>query len=125
MSPRIRALVVVLLAALAAVLAGGRRALPGLRERLPSAGAPLAALRGRLAAPAEALPSPRAAVAGLRERRRLRSMPQWQCACGQRYRVSGAERHRVYWLIDADESDPVMTGRCPNCDRGLPGQDAA
>jgi hypothetical protein len=44
----------------------------------------------------------------------------WQCACGQRFRVAGVERHRVYWLQDAPEGDPVMSGRCPACERLLP-----
>jgi hypothetical protein len=48
--------------------------------------------------------------------------PRWTCQCGQEFRVSGEGRHRVYWLIDADPADPVITGRCPNCDRPLPDQ---
>ena len=47
---------------------------------------------------------------------------EWSCECGQEYRVSGAGRHRVYWLADADESDPVLSDTCPSCDRGLPGK---
>jgi hypothetical protein len=48
----------------------------------------------------------------------------WRCACGQLYRVQGEGRHRVVWLIDADAADPVLEGRCPNCGRPLPGQEA-
>jgi hypothetical protein len=44
----------------------------------------------------------------------------WQCACGQRFRVAGVERHRVFWVEGAPESDPVMSDRCPSCERPLP-----
>ena len=44
----------------------------------------------------------------------------WRCECGQGFRVSGLERHRVFWLEDAPEDDPVLSGRCPSCDRPLP-----
>ncbi len=44
----------------------------------------------------------------------------YTCACGQEYRVSGEDRHRVYWLKDAEVSDPVLGQDCPNCDRPLP-----
>ena len=43
-----------------------------------------------------------------------------RCACGQDFRVAGTGRHRVYWLRDAAESDPVLSPRCPSCDRPLP-----
>ena len=46
----------------------------------------------------------------------------WSCQCGQEYRVSGEGRHRVYWLRDASVSDPVIDGRCPTCERPLPGE---
>jgi len=46
----------------------------------------------------------------------------WSCACGEDYRVSGQGIHRVYWLRDAAVSDPVMEGRCPSCERPLPGE---
>jgi len=45
---------------------------------------------------------------------------EWHCQCGQEFRVSGLGRHRVYWLADAPESEPVLTGSCPSCDRPLP-----
>ncbi len=45
---------------------------------------------------------------------------QWTCACGQRFRVSGAGRHRVLWLQDAAPGDPVLGDRCPTCDRVFP-----
>jgi hypothetical protein len=49
----------------------------------------------------------------------------WQCACGQRYEVSGSGRHRVYWLEGASEGDPVLGERCPSCDRLLPAESSA
>ena len=42
------------------------------------------------------------------------------CECGQEYRVSGQDRHRVYWRKDADVADPVLGQTCPECDRPLP-----
>ena len=44
----------------------------------------------------------------------------WECACGQSFRISGVDRHRVYWLAGASEADPVLGDRCPNCERALP-----
>jgi hypothetical protein len=49
----------------------------------------------------------------------------WECACGQRFRVAGVERHRVYWVAGAPESDPVMSDLCPSCERPLPTAPAA
>jgi hypothetical protein len=49
----------------------------------------------------------------------------WTCACGQPMRSTGAGRHRVHWLADAPESDPILGNRCPSCDRLLPADDAA
>jgi hypothetical protein len=43
----------------------------------------------------------------------------YRCDCGQSFRVSGAGRHRVYWLADAAEDDPVLSQSCPACDRPL------
>src|SRR4051794_29697925 len=48
----------------------------------------------------------------------------WTCQCGQRYRVAGEGRHRVYWAKDAPESDPVLEARCVSCERPLPGEHA-
>lgn len=43
--------------------------------------------------------------------------------CGHVLRVSGLGRHRVYFELDDDRSvDPVMSGGCPACGRGLPGK---
>jgi hypothetical protein len=42
------------------------------------------------------------------------------CRCGTVYRVSGTDRHRVYWLLDAAEGDPVLGTTCVECDAPLP-----
>jgi len=52
--------------------------------------------------------------------RRPGTPEQYQCACGQRFRVAGAGRHRVYWRHDAADDDPVLSLRCPACERPLP-----
>jgi hypothetical protein len=52
--------------------------------------------------------------------RRAQGPQPWSCECGQAYRVSGEGRHRVYWLVDAPEADPVMGSTCVNCERPLP-----
>jgi hypothetical protein len=44
----------------------------------------------------------------------------WSCACGQAYLVSGTDRHRVYWLPDAQESDPLLVRECVSCGAELP-----
>ncbi len=68
------------------------------------------------------------AVAFFARRRRPGDAPrvaerrEWRCRCGQAYRVSGTDRHRVYWPADADESEPVMDGRCVSCEAPLPAE---
>src|SRR5687767_7470108 len=52
-------------------------------------------------------------------RRRARDQT-YTCRCGTRYRVSGADRHRVYWPADAPEDAPVLGDRCVQCDAPLP-----
>lgn len=42
------------------------------------------------------------------------------CRCGTEFRVSGADRHRVYWLLDAAPDDPVLDPACPECGTELP-----
>ena len=50
---------------------------------------------------------------------------QYRCDCGHALRVSGLGRHRIYFPLDnADLNDPVMTGLCPACGRGLPGKNS-
>jgi hypothetical protein len=77
----------------------------------------LLAAAGGLLAAAVALAVPR-----IRARRSSREAEYltWQCDCGQRFRVAGIGRHRVHWLEDAPESDPVLGSTCPSCDRPLP-----
>ena len=49
--------------------------------------------------------------------------PTYRCGCGAVYRVSGVDRHRVYWPQDA--RDPVLGDACPRCGAPLPaGHDA-
>ena len=43
----------------------------------------------------------------------------FNCECGQAYRVVGEGRHRVFWLPDAAEDDPVLEDACPQCERRL------
>jgi hypothetical protein len=49
----------------------------------------------------------------------------WSCSCGARFRVAGAGRHRVLWVADAPEDEPVLGDRCPSCDQPLPGSPGA
>lgn len=42
------------------------------------------------------------------------------CACGQRFEVSGLDRHSVYWREGAPDADPVLGEQCPACGRPLP-----
>jgi hypothetical protein len=46
----------------------------------------------------------------------------WQCVCGKSYRVSGLDRHRIYWPEGAPADDPVLDGLCIRCGRPLPGK---
>ena len=69
------------------------------------------------------------AAVGARHRRRAGAPAphdtSYTCACGTVYRVSGVDRHRVYWREGAAESDPVLGDRCVECDAPLPaGHDA-
>jgi hypothetical protein len=59
------------------------------------------------------------------ERRRSAPPERWTCECGQVFRVRGVDRHRVHWLVDAPESEPVLDGRCPRCERPLTADQAA
>jgi hypothetical protein len=66
--------------------------------------------------------APSSGAPGRRRRGRgLEPPPQeYRCDCGQTFHVSGAGRHRVYWLPGASPSDPVLSPTCPECDRPLP-----
>jgi len=44
----------------------------------------------------------------------------YRCRCGAEYRVSGVDRHRVYWPATASERDPVLDDRCTQCGTPLP-----
>ena len=68
-----------------------------------------------------------AAVAATAARLRRRSadtgievQDSYTCRCGAQYRMTGVDRHRVYWPAGAPESDPVLGDRCPSCDAPLP-----
>ena len=57
---------------------------------------------------------------------RGKSGAAYTCECGQAYRVTGVDRHRVYWPEDAEKDEPVMGDTCVSCDRPLPvGHDTA
>ena len=49
----------------------------------------------------------------------------WRCACGQGFLVAGRDRHRIYWIEGAAEDEPLLTDRCPSCDRPLPAEHEA
>ena len=52
--------------------------------------------------------------------------PKYACECGQSYRVTGVDRHRVYWPEGAEKDEPVLGDTCISCDRALPaGHDTA
>jgi len=62
-------------------------------------------------------------ASGRRGRAGRREQPpheEYRCDCGQTFLVSGAGRHRVYWLPGASPSDPVLSPSCPECERPLP-----
>ena len=48
----------------------------------------------------------------------------WVCVCGQSYRVSGVDRHRISWPSGAPSDAPVLDGCCVRCRRPLPGKHA-
>jgi hypothetical protein len=71
-----------------------------------------------------------AAAWRLVKRRRTTERPQaalsvWTCECGQELRVVGEDRHRVYWLPDAPDSEPLLDRACPSCGRDLPDRHVA
>ena len=100
-TPRLAALLGVLAALIGAAAAVARR------RRSAGASGPSPARPGAGDAPA------RTPAAEAVER-------TYTCECGEEYRVSGEDRHRVYWRKDADLGDPVLSQACPNCDRPLP-----
>jgi hypothetical protein len=48
-----------------------------------------------------------------------RPVETYRCACGEEFRVSGTGRHRVFWRAGAADDDPLLTARCPSCERAL------
>jgi len=99
---------VLLVVALATVAAGGVALVrsgrtPALRrpESLPG---PLSRL--------ESLPGPLG--------RPKPGQEDFRCECGARYRVSGIDRHRVYWPAGAGENEPLLGTECTSCGRPLP-----
>jgi hypothetical protein len=94
-------------AALASLLAAG--VVVGRRTDLPAAWRRLAGRRAGVTA--------RRAPQPARE--------PWTCACGQGFLVAGRDRHRIYWLEGAAESEPLLADRCPSCDRPLPAEHEA
>ena len=58
-------------------------------------------------------------------RREAGPVQELRCECGQAFRVAGLGRHRVYWLPEAPESEPLMSDGCPECGRALPVEPAA
>ena len=49
----------------------------------------------------------------------------YTCDCGAEYRVSGTDRHRVYWPAGASEDAPVLGDHCVQCEAPFPGGHAA
>jgi hypothetical protein len=43
----------------------------------------------------------------------------WTCPCGQAFLVSGRDRHTIFWLEGAAESDALLSDTCPSCERSL------
>jgi hypothetical protein len=96
------------LAALPLLLAAAGAAGVLVRRRRPAGGSDL---------PPATVPAPPSDAPAAKEVEQT-----WQCQCGQEYRVSGEGLHRVYWVAGASVGEPVMDGRCPNCERALPGE---
>ena len=94
------------------------------RAQIPAVGQPLlpqevpvpAEAKG-LAAATQPLPDPDRGDEGGAQ---TKAADAWTCTCGQDYRISGAGRHRIYWLPDASAADAIITGRCVECGRDLP-----
>lgn len=50
-----------------------------------------------------------------------KSPQTYTCRCGATYRVSGIDRHRVYWPAGAPDDKPVLGDSCVECEARLPG----
>jgi hypothetical protein len=53
------------------------------------------------------------------------SSETYSCECGAGYRVSGTDRHRVFWPAGAPEDAPVLGDQCVECGAPLPSSRAA
>jgi hypothetical protein len=87
-------------------------------------GAALAAARARLAGRdtgGALAPRLRRHAETLRGRTKATREQTYTCDCGARYRVSGTDRHRVYWPAGAPEGAPVLGDRCVQCEAPFPG----
>jgi hypothetical protein len=88
----------------------------GLLAVAGGAAAAVVAAGRRLAA------SRRAGAPGRPDRQdRTPDLPTHRCDCGAEYRVSGTDRHRVFWPVDAPEDAPVLGDDCVECGAPLPG----
>jgi hypothetical protein len=79
---------------------------------------------------AAALAAARARLADRSSRDAREISPQqreqtYTCRCGTTYRVSGTDRHRVYWPAGAPDDKPVLGDACVECGAPLPGGRAA
>jgi len=59
-----------------------------------------------------------AVVARRRQDEPERRDPTYHCGCGAVYRVTGLDRHRVYWPQDGQGA--VLGDACVRCDAPLP-----
>lgn len=50
---------------------------------------------------------------------------RYTCACGAEYRMTGAGRHRVFWVLDAPADDPVLEDHCPACGKAWPAEETS
>ena len=83
------------------------------------------ARRAGLLAVAAVLAAAIVAVAARRRGGPVSRDPVYRCACGAAYRVSGVDRHRIYWPEGAPDGSPVLGGACLGCGAELPtGHDA-
>ena len=110
------------LAGLLGVLTGLVAGAPAVARRRSSAGA--ATGSGAAASATANRPAPGAPPSEAPAAAEV-TQDTYTCECGAEYRVSGQDRHRVYWPKDADASDPVLGQACPECERPLPHDHAA
>lgn len=78
------------------------------------------ALRARRAGSPTPIDRARLQVRSVSRRFRRPAGQSYTCACGTEYRVSGTDRHRIYWAAGAPEHAPVLGDRCVECEAPLP-----